>query len=189
MAIVIRRIPWVVLLVAGVMVAQAVLPLRTTEILEEQNQLISQELRPLQTLVADLTGIYVRQQARLQEYLLTGSNVARDQVNQLRTEVVREQLNELRREENRTFEELDQILSRRDDVTGNLRIELARVLEAATAWQLRHSAALESAEGRAGYIQDVATGMESYEELLLALENARDTLDGDLARALDRLRE
>ncbi|MEJ2540804.1 MAG: PAS domain-containing sensor histidine kinase, partial [Gemmatimonadota bacterium] len=71
----------------------------------------------------------------------------------------------------------------------DLRLELAPALEAATAWQLRHSAALESAEGRIAYTEDLATGMASYEELLLALEHVRETLDDDLAQALEELRE
>ena len=166
-----RRIPWAVLFVAGVLVAQALLPIRTTEVLEEQNRLISERLRPLQTLVAELTTTYVRQQARLQEYLLTEANV------------VREQLNSLRREENGLLERLNDAVGT-DSAMYTIRLGMGPVVEAATAWQFRHSAALADAAGRAEYIADLSTGLESYETLLLALDNLRGIVDEELARAV-----
>jgi PAS domain S-box-containing protein len=58
------------------------------------------------------------------------------------------------------------------------------VLEAATGWQVRHSAALGSAQGRAEYVADLSTGLESYESLLLELDNLRATVDDQLRSAV-----
>ncbi len=170
-----RRIPWAVFFVAFVLFAQALLPIRTTEVLEEQNRLISERLRPLQTTVAELTTTYVRQQSRLQEYLLTESNV------------VREQLNQLRARENRLLDSLTDAV-RADSALYPIQLDMGPVVEAATRWQVRHSTALEDGAGRAQYIADLSTGLESYEDLLLALDDLRRTIDGEIGRAVDDLR-
>lgn len=166
-----RRIPWAMVFVAFVLVAQALLPIRTTEVLEEQNRLISAQLRPLQTLVAELRTTYVRQQSRLQEYLLTGSIV------------VRQQLNTLRTEETQHLESLNRAVGT-DSTLYSIRLAMGPVVEAATEWQIRYSAALEDAQGRAQYIQDLSTGLESYESLLFALDDLRGAVDDQITLAV-----
>ena len=166
-----RRIPWGVLFVAFVLLAQAFLPIRNTEALEEQNRLISEELQPLQTLVAELTTTYVRQQARLQEYLLT------------ETTETRTQLDSLRAQEIGLLDSLNAALPS-DTAFLPIRVGMGSVANAATGWQVRHSAALADANGRAEYIADLSTGLESYESLLLALANLRGIVDRRIGDAV-----
>jgi PAS domain S-box-containing protein len=166
-----RRIPWGVLFVAFVLLAQAFLPIRNTEALEEQNRLISEELQPLQTLVAELTTTYVRQQARLQEYLLT------------ETTETRTQLDSLRAQEIGLLDSLNAALPS-DTAFLPIRVGMGSVANAATGWQVRHSAALADANGRADYIADLSTGLESYESLLLALANLRGIVDRRIGDAV-----
>ena len=63
-----RRIPWAMVFVAFVLVAQALLPIRTTEVLEEQNRLISAQLRPLQPREQTAVNVTHRLKKVLRQY-------------------------------------------------------------------------------------------------------------------------
>ncbi|HSM06805.1 MAG TPA: ATP-binding protein [Longimicrobiales bacterium] len=170
-----RRIPWVVLFLAAALLALAFLPIYVDRRVADDEVYISTVLEPAQDRIQDLTTIYARQESRLQEFLVTGSSLPR------------EQLNALRGQENEILEELNVLVVRPE--LERVRLALAPVMEAATRWQIGHSSALDTPEGRAEYIADLDTGLDNYERVLATIGELRRALDLEIQFAEDRLAE
>lgn len=170
-----RRIPWVVLFLAAALLALAFLPIYVDRRVEADRTYVDEVLQPARDTVQILTTVYARQESRLQEYLVTGSSLPR------------EQLNELRIRENRLLEYLDDFVDRY--ALEDVRLSLGDVMDAATLWQIGHSSVLDTAEGRGAYIETLDEGLDNYERLLSELSVLRGAIYEEVQDAESRLAE
>jgi PAS domain S-box-containing protein len=173
-----RRFPWSVIFIATALLALAAVPVWVERVVSEAGA----EMRKLELArrkAAEIETIHARQMTRFQEYLLTGSLVARDQYNAL-----------LERE-SQQFDTLRLYLETTEfeGLTGRVRVEpadlsaAAAVRNRAAIWQLEHRGVLESPDSIPGYLQHRRADLDRYEGLLRVSGDFREHLSERAARA------
>lgn len=166
--------PWSVAFIAVALLALAAVPIWWGERINAVDAEIKNTLEPARNLAADLATTHARQMSRFQEYLLTGSNEARQRYSALMA-VERQQLASLQG----LLEEMD------------LRVRQLAVAvgSSATEWQLAHRAALETPEGREAFLETLGADLVRYEQVLQASAQLRDVLNREVELGEARMEE
>ena len=167
-------IPPSVAFIAVTLVALAVLPawagLRVNQVEDD----ILATLEPARDRAVDLGALHSRQMSRFQEYMLTGRAAARTQYERLVAE------------EAVIVDDLRDLLAPTD---LRIRALVLPVIDAATAWQLGHVAALSGAAGPVDFLPQISADRSRYYDLVAADQQLLTALNGEVLAARGRMEQ